>query len=143
MSRGRVRSREEGTITVMVAGFFIVVGLLAVVVINASAAFLQRQELNNVADGAALAAADGLRQEGIYTDGIGEDAPLDPRRARALVSDYLGSVAPGVDGWSVSTDDNTVRVHLDRSMSLPLVPPGWFESSRVTAEAAAVLRVSD
>lgn len=135
--------REDGTITVMVAGFFIVVGLLAVVVINSSAAFLQRQELNNAADGAALAAADGLRQAGIYRDGIGDDAPLDPRRADALVGDYLRAAAATVENWSVTTSDDKVQVRVSRSMQLPLVPPGWFESTRVTAEAAALLRVAD
>lgn len=134
--------REDGTITVMLVGFFIVVGLLAVVVINASAAFLQRQELNNAADGAALAAADALGQEGLYRTGVGEDAPIDPRRAEAIVGEYLRATAPEIDHWRVSTDGDAVRVHLYRSMSLPLTPPGWFDSSRVTAEAAALLRIS-
>jgi len=135
--------REEGTISVMIVGFFIVIGLLAVVVINASAAFLQRQELNNVADGAALAAADGLRLESIYREGVDDGkAPIDPRRARQLVGTYLSSNALGINAWDVAIDDNTVRVHLDRSVELPLVPPGWFESSRVTADAAAILRIS-
>lgn len=138
-----VRRREEGTISVMVVGFFIVIGLLAVVVINASAAFLQRQELNNVADGAALAAVDGLRQDTVYREGIGTDAPIDPNRARALVATYLASTTNGLGGWSVSVTDDTVHVHLDRSIALPLAPPGWFDSSRVTADAAAVLRVGD
>ena len=133
--------REEGTITVMVVGFFVVIGLLAVVVINSSAAFLQRQELNNVADGAALAAADGLRQETIYRDGIDEDAPIDPRRARELVSAYLSATTTDLNTWNVSTDDDIIHVHLDRSITLPLAPPGWFGTSRVTADAAALLRV--
>ena len=142
----RVRSEEmsrneQGQITVMVVGFFIVIGLLAVVVINASAAFLQRQELNNAADGAALAAADGLRQETVYREGIGENAPLDPQRARQLVGSYLSSATSGVNSWTVSIVDNTVRVHLDRSIDLPLAPPGWFATSRVTADAAALLRI--
>lgn len=145
MSRVRseeMKRREEGQVTVMIVGFFIVIGLLTVVVINASAAFLQRQELNNAADGAALAAADGLRQETIYREGLGKDAPLDPQRARELVGSYLSSATGGVNSWTVSIDDNTVRVHLDRSIDLPLTPPGWFDSTRVTADAAALLRIS-
>lgn len=133
--------REEGTITVMVVGFFIVIGLLAVVVINSSAAFLERQELNNVADGAALAAADGLRHESIYRDGIDDDAPIDPRRARELVAAYLSSTTTDLNTWSVATDNDTVHVHLDRAIVLPLAPPGWFGTSRVTADASSVLRI--
>ena len=51
---------ERGSITVMSIGFLLLLGTLTVVVVNASAAFLQRQELNNLADGAALARGMGL-----------------------------------------------------------------------------------
>ena len=139
---GRTR-REDGTITVMVVGFFIVVALLAVVVVNASAAFLQRQELNNVADGAALAAADALKAESIYEHGIGEDAPLDPERARQIVAAYLSSTGNTVAGWYVTTDNDRVHVHLERLVDLALKPPGWDSSAQVTADATALLRVSD
>ncbi len=61
--------REDGQITVMTIGFFVFLGLLAVVVVNSSAAFLQRQQLDNVADGAALAAADGLSRADFYRRG--------------------------------------------------------------------------
>ena len=61
--------REGGQITVMTIGFMRFLGLLAVVVVNASAGFLQRQALNNIADGAALAAADGLSQTAFYRTG--------------------------------------------------------------------------
>src|SRR5688572_2766781 len=57
---------ERGSITVMSIGFLLLLGTLTVVVVNASAAFLQRQELNNLADGAALAAADGLDAAAFY-----------------------------------------------------------------------------
>lgn len=44
-------------------------------------------------------------------------------------------------GKQISTDDDTVHVHLDRSIALPLAPPGWFGTSRVTADAVPLLRV--
>lgn len=134
--------REEGQITVMVVGFFIVVALLAVVVVNASSAFLQRQELDNVADGAALAAADALKAESIYEDGIGKDAPLDVDRARRIVADYLASTHNDVAAWQVTTEGDVVRVHLERLVDLALAPPGWQSRTRITADAAGVLRVS-
>lgn len=134
--------REEGQITVMIVGFFIVVALMAVVVVNASAAFLQRQELNNVADGAVLAAADALREESIYRDGIGRDAPLDPQRASEVVGEYLRSTGNDVARWQVSTDGDAVRVHLERLVELPLTPPGWRSRTTISADAAGVLRIS-
>ncbi len=125
----------------MVVGFFIVVGLLAVVVVNSSAAFLQRQELNNVADGAALAAADALQENTIYRDGVGEDAPLDPQRASQIVSDYLSSTGNGVARWTVTTDGAGIHVHLERNIELALTPPGWRSTTNVTADATALLRI--
>ena len=79
-------TRERGTVTVMTIGFLLLLGLLTVVVVDSSAAFLERQRLNNLADGAALAAADGLDEAGFYTD---QRIVLDQDEARRMVSDYL------------------------------------------------------
>ncbi len=137
-----MKRREEGTITVMVVGFFLVVALLAVVVVNASSAFLQRQELDNVADGAALAAADALKQEAIYEHGIGQDAPLDLDQARRIVAVYLDSTGNDVAVWDVTADGDTIRVHLERAVDLALAPPGWRSSTTISADAAGLLRIS-
>ena len=142
MTSKRVGRAEDGQITVMVIGFFIVIGLLAVVVINSSSAFLQRQELNNVADGAALAAADALKVDSIYRDGIGDDAPLDPQRANQIVGGYLSATGNDVAAWQVYLDDTGIHVHLERRIDLALKPPGWRNQSTVTADASALLRVS-
>ena len=72
------RPDERGSITVMSLGFLLLIGALTVVVVNASAAFLQRQELNNLADGAALA------------DGVSDPAILDIQRRPAFVPSALG-----------------------------------------------------
>ena len=96
--------RERGTITVMTIGFLMLLGLLTVVVVDSSAAFLERQRLNNLADGAALAAADGLDEPGFYTD---RRVVLDPAEARRLVGDYLaGEQLRVVD---VRSDGDTVQ----------------------------------
>lgn len=58
--RHRDSATDRGNITIMSVGFFTILGLLGVVVINASAAFLERQELAGLADRAALHAADQL-----------------------------------------------------------------------------------
>ncbi len=84
----RPHDREAGSIAVMTIGFLLFLGLLAVVVVNASAAFLQRQRLDNLADGAARSAADGLNHEVFYREGKVE---LDGSQARRLVGGYVGS----------------------------------------------------
>lgn len=136
---------ENGQITVMLVGFFLVVGLLAVVVVDASAAFLRRQSMNNLADGAALAAADGVQGEQVYAGGLGDSATIDPKSARRYVADYLSATGatqehPGMR-WSVVPDGDSVRVRLTAPMALPLSPPGWGDRTRVVGEAAVTLRV--
>ena len=128
--------REEGTITVMTVGFLVFIGLLAVVVINASAAFLQRQELNNVADGAALAAADGLSREAFYRRG---EVTLDAAQARRLIGAYVSG--DGIRIVRVSTTDEQVSVRLERSVELALAPPGWGARTTIVSEATAQLRL--
>lgn len=140
-----LRKRDSGQITVMLVGFFLVVGLLTVVVVDASAAFLRRQSMNNLADGAALAAADGVQGEQVYAGGLDESAVIDPASARRYVGDYLGATGavgdyPGLR-WTVVPDGDSVRVRLSAPMSLPIAPPGWGSSTPVVGEAAVLLQV--
>ena len=127
--------RERGTVTVMTIGFLMLLGLLAVVVVNSSAAFLERQRLNNLADGAALAAADGLDEAGFYAD---RRVVLDPDEARRLVSDYLAG--EDVRVVEVSADADTVHVQLERDLDLALTPPGWMSRTTIVADATSQLR---
>lgn len=128
---------EKGQITVITVGFLVVLGLLVVVVVNSSAAFLERQRLNALADGAALAAADGLQSDAFYGAGV---VLLDPAAARRMAADHVGREGGDVDLLEVTfPDDETVRIRVERVVDLTLVPPGWTRTTRVTAEATASL----
>ncbi|MET0450029.1 MAG: pilus assembly protein TadG-related protein [Aeromicrobium sp.] len=134
-----MRSRDErGSVTVMTIGFLVFIGLLAVVVINSSAAFLERQRLDNLADGAALAAADGLSRETFYGRG---EVTLDAGQARQLVGDYV--TGAGIRIVEVRTDDDQVHIRLERSIGLALRPPGWDSRTVIVAEATAQLRTAE
>nr|WP_256372155.1 pilus assembly protein TadG-related protein [Aeromicrobium sp. A1-2] len=122
----------------MTIGFFVFLGLLAVVVVNASAAFLQRQQLDNVADGAALAAADGLSREAFYRSG---EVRLDDSEARRLVGRYV--TGEGIRVVEISTEGDQVHVRLERTIGLPLTPPGWTSRTTIVADATAQLRRAD
>jgi Flp pilus assembly protein TadG len=135
--RRSARQREDGTITVMTIGFLLFLGLLAGVVVNSSAAFLQRQQLDNVADGAARTAADGLSREAFYRRGAVE---LDAAEARQLVDDYVSS--PGIRIAHVRTTGDRVQVRLERSVRLALAPPGWQARTTIVSEATAQLRTT-
>jgi hypothetical protein len=126
---------DDGQITVITIGFLLFIGLLAVVVINSSAAFLQRQQLDNVADGAALAAADGLSHEVFYGQG---EITLDDGQARQLIDDYV--TEPGTRIIEVRATDDQVHVRLERTIGLALAPPGWDSRTTIVSEATAQLR---
>lgn len=129
------RTEESGAITVMTIGFLVAIALLVVVVVNASAAYLQRQELANLSDGAALMAADGLDESAFYAD---REVRLGSDEARDLVADHVaGHDARVVE---VVVTDDTVVVRLESLVDLPLTPPGWSERTVVAAEATAQLR---
>lgn len=129
--------RDHGSTSVLAIGLLVVLGLLTAVVVNASAAFLERRDLMNLADRAALTAADGLARDQLYVDGgAGSTVVLDLREASALTR----SVVPAGTGVDVVVQGDTVTVRLDRGYELPIRPPGWSEGVRITAESTAQLR---
>jgi Putative Flp pilus-assembly TadE/G-like len=132
--------------TVMIVGFFLVVGLLTVVVVDASAAYLRNQSLNSLADGAALAAADGIEGEQVYRGDLDDRADIDPRLAERYVAQYLDDIGaeqeyPGLD-WEVHPGEERVVVEVSAPLELPITPPGWDDTTVVTGEASAVVPVS-
>jgi Flp pilus assembly protein TadG len=138
---------ERGSITPLVIGFALLVGVLVAVVVDASAAYLRRQGLNSVADAAALAATDGLQGDRVYTHGLDDLAEIDAAAARRYVEEYLRSSGatdryPGLT-WTVSTTATTVLVRVAAPLDLPLRVPGVGENATVTGDAAAVVVVSD
>lgn len=140
------RTDERGQVTVLIVGFFLIAVLLVVVVVDASAAYLRRQELDSVADGAALAAADGVQGEQVYLGGLGARAEIDPAVARRYVEEYLGRVGarrayPGLV-VRVRTRADSVEVRVSAPLRLPFAPPGWSGRTRVTGRAAAYVAVT-
>ena len=93
MRRGRPPHDEHGQVTLLIIGFASILLMAIVVVVDASSAYLQRQGLDNLADGAALYGAD-LGSAGIYEQGLDEPrltattspVPTPRRRTRASTS---------------------------------------------------------
>jgi hypothetical protein len=143
-----VRTRDEqGQTALLIIGFFLVAVLLVVVVVDASAAYLRRQELDALADGAALAAADGIQGSQVYEQGLGDRAAIDPELARSYVADYLDRLGarrdyPGLSP-EVTVRGESVEVVMRAPLELPLVPPGWTSDTAVTGRASAFVAVSD
>ena len=127
----------------LIIGFAIVVTLLVGVVVDASAAFLKRQQLNALADGAALAATEGLEGEQVYTEGLGERAVIDPAAAHAAVAAYLrASGQPGVKP-TVIARDRSVTVRLRTTIDLPFRVGDLGGAVPVSGTGTGVIAVSE
>ncbi|GAA3121290.1 Flp pilus assembly protein TadG [Kribbella aluminosa] len=135
---------ENGQMTMLIVGFTVVILLMVVVVTDISKAFLVRRDLDATADGAVLAAANGLAA--VYAQpGAGGNAAIDPDRARRLTADYLNEVAASnrfdnLD-WSVDVEGTTVTVHLTSTTRLPFHPPGFPGSADVSSDSAAIVPI--
>ncbi|WP_020393480.1 pilus assembly protein TadG-related protein [Kribbella catacumbae] len=130
--------------TVLIVGFAVVVMMMVVVVTDISKVFLVRRDLDATADGAVLAAANGLAAIYAQPSG-GGNAAIDPEEARRLTAEYLDSVDAGnrfsgLD-WSADVTGTTVTVTLTSSVDLPFEPPGWQGSAAVASDAAAVVPI--
>jgi len=141
---------EGGTVTLLIVGLALVLLMMAAVVTDASAAYLQRQGLDTLADGAALAGADaGASGAEAYGEGVDPHLHLDAGLARAAVLGYLhtaGAFAryPGLT-VRVSVDPSTQRVVVEvhAPIRLPLHVPGSPEHADVAATGAASVTVDE
>ena len=142
------RPAERGQASLLIVGFAAVLAMTVAVVVDASAAYLQRQGLDTLADGAALRGADmGATGEDVYESGVDDRLELTVAQARAAVGTYLHSTGafaryPGLS-YSVRVDAITrrVEVHLVAPLDLPLSIPGSPERATVGATGSAVVDV--
>jgi hypothetical protein len=141
------RRCDFGQTSLLIVGLAVVVVMLVAVVVDASAAYLRRQGLDSLADGAALAAADGLQGQQVYEGGLGERALIDPRAAELFVAGYLNTVRaaqkyPGLS-YSVEAAADRILVRVSAPLDLPLTPPGWKTRPMITGTAVCFVVVSD
>jgi len=130
---------DRGSVLLLGLGA-VIIGLIAVVVgVDASAAYLQRRALVNLADATALAGAQAIDLAAYYRDGANATTSLDPVSVRVRVQSFLEeSAGGGIDGVrveGVTTDGRSVAVLLSAPLRLPFRPA----DERIAAEATAVL----
>jgi Putative Flp pilus-assembly TadE/G-like len=139
------RRDEAGQTAILIVGLAVVAMLLVGVVVDASAAYLRRTALESLADGAALAAADGIQGRQVYQGGLGERAEIDPAVASRYVAAYLQATAaqrryPGLSYRVEATPDRVV-VRVSAPLHLPVTPPGVQDTTVVTGTAASFVVV--
>lgn len=150
--RSVTRHRDErGQATVLIIGLAAVLAMTIALVVDATAAYLQRQGLNTLADGAALQGADlGATGKDVYEGGVpAERLELTAAEVREAVGAYLrgtGAFAryPGLS-YRVRVDPATqsVEVSLSAPLDLPLTVPGSPERATIGATGSAVVGVDD
>ncbi len=138
-------SCQRGSTAPMVIAFVAVVLLLVAVVVDSSAAYLTRQRLDEVADGAALQGADlGAQGREVYGAGLTSGALAISRvEAERAVRAYLRDTGalrehPGLR-VVVSVEDDRVVVELAAPVDLPLGVPGAADRPTVRARGSAVV----
>lgn len=143
MSSGRYD--ERGQVTPLILAFTAVVVLLVAVVVDASVAYLERQRLDALADGAALRGADlGAQGREAYDAGLAAgDLVISRVEAERAVHAYLRSVGahrahPGLR-VRVRVTGNRVVVELAAPVDLPLDVPGAPLRPTVRSTGAAVV----
>lgn len=137
---------EQGQVSVLIVGFAIILILGVGVVVDASAAYLQRQSLSSLADGAALAAADEVRGDPLYTGGLDDRVPIDPDAASQAVLAYLRRIDAYADHpglrFEVRVRDRSVVVRVRAPLDLPITVGGITETT-VSATGSAAVVVDD
>lgn len=120
---------EKGSVTLLVMGCLATAMLLVFGTIVATSAQLARVQLLDVADGAALDAADAF-DSGAYTAGFGDAVSISSASVWGSAQSYLGArERPGrVTWWSVepgtgTPDGETAVVVVSADVSLPVVGP--------------------
>jgi uncharacterized membrane protein len=136
---------DEGSVLLLILGLVVLLVLVVTVVVDVTALFLARRDLLAAADGAALAGAQAVDEERLYTEGVREGSlPLQPARAEAAARRYLSDVGVGdrLDGFEVDVDASatSVTVRLVGVAPLPFVSrltPGAGGGVEVAASATA------
>lgn len=139
---------ERGSTIPLIIGLATVLLMGIALVINASTAYLQRQSLDTLADGAALRGAD-LGAAGTYGEqGLDQARLLQETGAvKKVVVAYLASVGADQDYPGITVDAHvdpvarTVTVELSAPVDLPLRIPGSPAKPVVRATSTAAVTV--
>jgi uncharacterized membrane protein len=146
-----VARKDDGTVTLLILVYALIGLALIFVAIDAAEVFLAQRSAANLADGAALAAAQAVDRSAYYSgDDPGCRLPISESAAAAAAAAYLRAAdLPG--GWadarvattSLDPATGTVTVTVSHRVRLPLqgvlgaLDPRWSAGVPVSATAHA------
>jgi hypothetical protein len=120
---------EAGSISLFILGLAVMAMLLIGGAVAVTSAHLSRMRLLDVADGAALSAANAL-DDSAYERGVGESVPLSNRSVQERAAAYLGSrPRPGsISEWRLAPgtgtpDGRTAVIVVVGEAELPMIGP--------------------
>ena len=148
----RLTRGDGGSVTPLLVVFAVCLMLLVSVVVDLSGAYLRRQSVASLADGAALSASDAAATAAVYgehgdrIDHIDQYVPIDENAARQAVESYLdatGALARyrGLRASVEVLGGRTVVVELLMPYDLPIPMPGVRDSALIRVRALAELPV--
>lgn len=123
--------RDDGQISVLILGLFLLVTVLIIGAIDVTAAQLARMRLLDTADSIALDAADALDEQAAYTEGLSDRLALTDGSVRESATTLLSRTErpTGISEWALvpqtgSPDGSTAVVTVSGRAELPMT--GWF-----------------
>jgi uncharacterized membrane protein len=133
---------DRGSVLLLGIGVVTICLLAIVVLVDASATFLQRQQLLALADAAALAGAQAIDLDAYYAGGASAATELDPgqvpvRVRRQLARSRAATTVTGLAVDRISSDGGQVLVALSAPLRLPFLSTVF--DARVVAEGRAQL----
>jgi hypothetical protein len=152
LRRARGGGSERGQVMLLVLGFAVLVMVLIVGTVATTSVQLSRMRLLDVADGAALDAADSL-DAATYDRGVGSAVPVSDATVTATARDYLAELSRPASllSWNVApgtgtADGTTAVVRITGEAEVPMV--AWMLRSlggsiTITVEARARATVLD
>ena len=124
---------EDGSISIFILGLSFIAMVLIAGTVALTSAHLSRIRLLDVADGAALSAANAL-DDAAYREGVGESVPLSNTSVQQRAAAYVGSrPRPGsILAWRLAPgtgtpDGRTAVVALTGEAELPMIGPALRE----------------
>lgn len=138
--RNRLGADDGTVLGYAIAGLLLVVAV-ALVLADTSSLFMRRTALMMVADDAAIAAANAIDIEAIYTQGVGATMALDPVAARALAQASVASSQdarlPDVRLDALTVTGSSVEVVVSAAVPAPIGGTTGDRALRIRARASA------
>ncbi|WP_125106117.1 MULTISPECIES: pilus assembly protein TadG-related protein [Gulosibacter] len=132
-------AEDRGSITPLAIVYVVVALLVALVIAAAGSLYLERKQLLELADAAALAAAQSYDLDSVHLDVDGVRVQLDPEQVRERAADYVARYGPeDARVTQVHVSGDTVAITVTGTWYAPIVNDVVPATIEVTVTATAV-----